>query len=218
MGLAKLRKPYFRFIAQLAKSGRGYKMSKKKQRINWSLLNKITYAALVFMVIFLALVTFISALNIKGGLRILSIQSGSMAPSLPAGSVIVIKGAQDYNVGDVVTYVREGTPQAKSAITTTHRITEIKKADEGTFYVTKGDLNSSADGEPINKDRVLGKVFWAMPFLGYLISFVRSPVGFLALIVIPATLIVYSEILFIKNQLFAKNRLRKDFFTKRIYV
>lgn len=192
-------------------------MSKKKQEINWSLLNKIAYAALVFMVIFLALVTFISALNIKGGLRIFSIQSGSMAPGMPAGSVVVIKGAQDYQAGDIITYVREETPQEKSAITMTHRITEIKEADEGTFYVTKGDFNSTSDGEPINKDRVLGKVFWAMPYLGYLISFVQSPVGFLALIVIPATLIVYSEILFIKNQLFSKNRLRK-FFIKRIYV
>ena len=217
MGLAKLRNRLKIRLAQLAKSGRIPNMSKKKQKINWNLLSRITYVIVVFMVVFLASITFISALNIKGGLKILSIQSGSMAPSLPAVSVVVIMGAQDYQVGDVITYVREGSPQTKSVISTTHRITEIKKADEGTFYVTKGDFNSTSDGEPINKDRVLGKVFWAMPYFGYLISFVQNPIGFLCLVVIPATLIVYSEILVIKNQLFSKNRLRKALI-QRIYV
>ncbi len=171
----------------------------KKRYVKWfKRARNIAYwlilAALGLVAIFVAL----SAFNIPGGWKLFTVQSGSMQPAIKTGSLVVVKQAPDYAVGDVITFRREKTP-------TTHRIQSI----EDGMIKTKGDANDAPDSEPVNRSQIIGKVILAAPYLGYPVSFAKSKQGFLLLIVIPATLIVYSEILNIKNEIIKIRKLRK---------
>lgn len=114
------------------------------------------------------------------GYKYLVVLTGSMAGEKPdcfdAGSLVIIKecDVSEYNVGDIITF------QTGSDITTTHRIIEEKN---GTF-ITKGDSNNIADTSPVTPDKIEGKVIYAIPNIGYIMQFIRSPIGMIALIAI----------------------------------
>lgn len=140
--------------------------------------------------------------NIPKGYKLYTVQSGSMEPSIRVGSIVLIKAEEKYNQGDIITYKSESDRNnPKPQITTTHRIVSLEEKDEGVFYKTKGDANNSADASLIDKDLVLGKVIFSLPFAGYVASFSQTPLGLITLVVIPATLIVYNEFINIKNEI-----------------
>jgi len=86
------------------------------------------------------------------------------------------------------------------ATTVTHRIVEVKTEEDQVSYITKGDANQSPDMDPRPKDMIVGKVVYGLPYLGFPVGFAKTQTGFIALIVIPATIIIYSEILKIKQE------------------
>lgn len=46
----------------------------------------------------------------------------------------------------------------------------------------------------MKKENVIGKLILTIPYIGYIGNFVRTPIGFILLIVIPATLLIIIEI------------------------
>ena len=94
--------------------------------------------------------------------------TGSMSPDIEPNDVVVCRKQSDYAVGDVITFQSEGS-------SVTHRI--IAADEEG--YRTKGDANNTADGLPIKKTFVTGKVIFVIPKVGAVIGFVRTPLGIL---------------------------------------
>ena len=114
----------------------------------------------------------------------------------------MIRPFDKYQKGDVITFKAERDRLIKSPkYTTTHRVDEVKKdKDDEVEYITKGDANKTPDSESVKKDLVLGKAILAVPLLGFPISFAKTQVGLIVLIVIPATLIIYSEALNIKKE------------------
>jgi hypothetical protein len=103
-------------------------------------------------------------------------------------------------------------------LTTTHRIYEVKIEDGKEQYITKGDANDAPDSVPTSKDLVLGKTIFSIPLLGYPVSFAKTREGLIILVVIPATIIVYSEAITIKNEaakLLAERRKRKLTLTEK---
>lgn len=151
------------------------------------------YLVLVFLSL-VAILVAVSALNIPDGYKLYTVQSGSMQPTISVGSLVIVKPVNDYKLEDIVTYQKED-------FTTTHRIQEIKTENDTTFYITKGDANDASDSEPVFSNQVLGKVIFSLPFLGRPVAFAKTQTGFIFLIVIPATLIIYSEILVIKKEI-----------------
>ena len=151
------------------------------------------YFALVFLIT-VAILVAVSALNIPGGYKLYTVQSGSMQPAISVGSLIIVKPFSQYNLEDIVTYQKED-------FTTTHRIQEIKKENDTTLYITKGAANEAPDSEPIFSNQILGKTIFSLPFLGRPVAFAKTQTGFIFLIVIPATIIIYSEIVTIKQEI-----------------
>jgi signal peptidase I len=121
------------------------------------------------------------------------ILSGSMAPALPVGSVVITQKQDRYAAGDIITFLRPGEKTAVS-----HRIVQINDKHE---IITKGDANKTPDNGTVGQANVTGKVFFAIPYLGYIVEFAKSPKGFLALIVIPATIIIYEELKKVRSEL-----------------
>lgn len=117
--------------------------------------------------------------------------SGSMEPSIKAGSIVGVKEKDKYEKGDVITVMIDNNPNN----TYTHRIVEEKEDS----YVTKGDANSTNDADPAFKDSILGSVFIHIPLIGYIINFAKQPEGFIIMIVIPAILIISLELNTVKE-------------------
>lgn len=84
------------------------------------------------------------------GYSALSVGSGSMRDALEVNDLVIIKKTEDYEVGDIVTYLRED-----ENIPTTHRIVGI--APDGKF-ITKGDANNTNDRFPVGEEEILGEV------------------------------------------------------------
>ena len=125
--------------------------------------------------------------------KLFVVMSGSMEPTIKTGSVVVIKPQNDYFKGDIVTFQN----LTKSKTTVTHRIIEAS----GSAYITKGDANKTADTSELRKGQILGKEILAVPLIGYVINFAKTQVGLIILIVIPAVIIVYNELLNIKKEI-----------------
>ena len=166
------------------------------KKINLKIIGKIIYFIIVSCLVFLTGLFALSSFNLNNGLRVFTVQSGSMEPLLHTGGIVIIKKMEKYSDHDVVTYKIRGTSDTAS-----HRIVETITNDKNeTHFRTKGDANSDPDGELISPVNVIGKVIFSLPLLGFPISFARTQLGFLLIIIIPATIIIYSELLTIKNE------------------
>lgn len=142
-----------------------------------------------------------TALDLPYGFKALTVLSGSMEPKVKTGGVVFIRRANFYKVGDVITFGKQGS----SELPTTHRIIEIIKGKE-TFYKTKGDANSLADGLEVANSEVRGKVFFSIPYLGYITQMVKQPKWFFVFVILPASTLIYGEILNIVSEI---GRLRR---------
>ena len=123
------------------------------------------------------------------GYQVRIVESGSMAPTIPTGSAIILRSGSEYRVGDVVTFRRNGVEGV-----TTHRIIAIEETVDGSAYVTQGDANNVPDRQPLVREDIFGKVLWHIPYLGFVISGIRTPTGFVILIVLPVLYLVYGEV------------------------
>jgi len=166
----------------------------------------IGYYSLLTMLIFLVVLFACSMLPISGNYKMMTVLSGSMEPAIKTGSIVVSKSFNDYKIGEVITFKNDGGGD----IPTTHRIVEMEVAKGVPIYTTKGDANNAADGKRIYKKQIIGKVVLNIPFLGYAINFVKKPIGFLLVIIIPAGIIIIDEIKKIYKEVKGKKKNEED--------
>ena len=182
----------------------------KKKRSKVKIIGNTIYWLFIGTLLLFAGLTVFSKLEAPGGFRVYTVQSGSMEPAVRAGGIVVVKSVNTYQAGDVITFY----PDANNTKTppTTHRIVEVHDNE----LLTKGDANEDNDREAITKSQVLGKVFITFPYLGYVINFSRTQMGFIVLIVIPAVLIVYSELGNIKKEILGLKNKKQTIVTTRV--
>ncbi len=121
-----------------------------------------------------------------GDTRYEPVFSGSMEPAIAVGGIVVIKPVdpETLKIGDIICF----TLTEPTSIT--HRIINI--TDQG--FITKGDANEDPDQWIVKKENVIGKAILTIPFIGYIGYFVRTPTGFILLILLPASVIIIMEI------------------------
>jgi len=150
---------------------------------------KIIYYIFVGLLALIALLLIVSAFPITGNFKVLTVLSGSMEPAIHTGSIVAVKPAGDYKIGDIITF----GPYSKTQAPVTHRIAEIKVVGGQPVYITKGDANNAADTREIAKKDIVGKVLFSLPYVGYAVGAAKKPVGFMLIIVVPAVIIIYDE-------------------------
>lgn len=155
---------------------------------------KIFTGLLWLFVIFFATLAILTILNLPGNYRIFSVQTGSMEPSIKTGSVVFTKKSDSYKIGDVITF------QTREERIVTHRITEEVKDGTITSFIVKGDANDAPDSDAVPLYNVIGRVLFAIPFVGFLVSFLKTPLGIVTLVVIPTTILVWEEINKLKQE------------------
>lgn len=143
----------------------------------------------VILLVALALLLVAARLPIPGNYKVFTVISGSMEPALKIGSMIVSAPAKDYQIGDIVTFGEI----SDTKVPTTHRIHDIKIVDGALVYITKGDANKTPDGREVPQSEVFGKVLFSVPYLGYVLGFLRQPIGFTLAIALPAAVIIFGE-------------------------
>lgn len=163
--------------------------------------NKVYWLIFICLIV-ISLLAMLSEFGIPKQNQILVVQSGSMEPAIKTGSIVIVQPNNNYSKGDIITFKKIIAVDANTRRLQliTHRIWDVKKVKEGITYITKGDANKSPDMESINKDYVIGKVAFSVPYIGYPVGFAKTQNGFILLIVIPATIIIYSELVNIKNE------------------
>lgn len=119
------------------------------------------------------------------GLRMLSVKTDSMYPTIKPGDLIFaveVKNPSDLKVDDIITYwtVIDG----KRALNT-HRIHAIYDQDGSPLFATMGDNNPTADPLNVHQSNIVGKYIGRVSGVGKFIEFVQSEVGFLIVVVIP---------------------------------
>ena len=141
--------------------------------------------------VILAMVFFFLAPHLLG-MNFFTIYGGSMMPTIPIGSVVAVKSveASTIKVGDIITF-RTGTEADKVV---THRVIEVSNDSGALSFRTTGDSNANPDGNAVLAENVVGKVWFHVPFLGYLSSFVTTRLGFILLIVVPGIFIISLEV------------------------
>lgn len=106
------------------------------------------------------------------GYKAFYIESGSMSPSIPQGSMVLEKKVdfEDISEGDVLTFKNDTETEYF-----THRVIAIDKANK--MFTTKGDANDEADPKETSNYFVEGRVDFSIPLIGYLMSFLKSTTG-----------------------------------------
>lgn len=110
------------------------------------------------------------------GVDIYYVRSGSMEPKYPTGSLLYITGVDPDTlaVDDVITF------QKTETVTATHRIIELVPDGNDPSIIrfrTKGDNNKVIDETLVDKDAVVGKAVFCIPYLGYLAAYIQQPPG-----------------------------------------
>jgi signal peptidase I len=164
-------------------------------------INKILVIAgnvILFLILIVGIMIGYTLLPIKDNYKILVVTSGSMEPDIKTGSLAVIKPSNEYSVGDIISFSRANSSEKKDL--TTHRITEIVEDEGEIYYRTKGDANEAEDRNLISKDQIVGRYYFSIALLGYLIKYLKTLPGLVLIIIIPATIIIYEEIKKIRQE------------------
>ena len=122
------------------------------------------------------------------GYQVRLVATGSMIPTMPIGAAVFVEKAAQYAPGEIITFERPG-----ERIPTTHRIVSDEVQSGVIYYTTKGDANDAPDQLLIAQPDVIGRVFLSVPYLGYILDFVRKPLGFMLLIGVPFLAVLIEE-------------------------
>lgn len=148
---------------------RGIRRSRGLGRALWIGLSGGVFALVVLLALAAVVVPKAS------GATPLTILTSSMEPSLPPGTLIVVKPepVTRIAVGDVLTYqIRPGRPDVVS-----HRVVHVTlESDGGRTFTTKGDNNSAAD-PVVLPAQVRGVLWYSIPLLGYVSTFAAGADG-----------------------------------------
>ena len=125
-----------------------------------------------------------------------TIVSPSMVPTINVLDVVVtmrVNSPEDLEKGDIITF--NSTDYRYSGVLVTHRIVDIEKTTSGEYlYTTKGDNNNTQDSSRISFDEIYGRVLFRIPKIGYIQYYLSSILGWVAIIIVPAVMIIGYDI------------------------
>ena len=122
-----------------------------------------------------------------GGIRMLTVLSGSMRPALEPGDIIIIKDNTNIVEGDIITF-------KSNNLIITHRVVDVTSGKGGFVYKTKGDNNNVADKILIEREDIQGEYLFRIPYLGYIMEFFRSRLGIMIIVTIIGLLVIFEVI------------------------
>lgn len=133
---------------------------------------RLVLRSLVWLVLAVGLGTLVAVVLVPRimGWVPLTVLSGSMEPTFPAGSQVVVEpveGMTDANsleVGAVVTFM----PRPDDSTLVTHRIVDkVWRQDGAAVFTTRGDANNITDEWELTYKQIRGEVRYHVPYVGH---------------------------------------------------
>ncbi len=144
----------------------------------WVALQTFLWAALLILLV-------MSVLPRVSPYDVLVVRGGSMVPTIPTGSVVIVDRADRVpRVGGIATF------NDPSGELVTHRIVAI----DGARIVTKGDANQGPDITERAPSDLVGSVVVGIPFAGYVLYTLRQPLVFFILLLGTAGFLIAGEL------------------------
>ncbi|MBW2673008.1 MAG: signal peptidase I [Deltaproteobacteria bacterium] len=135
----------------------------------------------LFVVVVLAFAGGVAFLFLSPDYEPIVVRSESMKPTLMMGDVALIGPLRgEVEPGMIICYRHDGQ-------LVTHRVHSI---EGGGIITTKGDALADPDPWIVIPEEIEGVCFLRIPYLGYLSAFVRTPVGWGILIIVPALALI----------------------------
>lgn len=131
------------------------------------------------------------------GFQFLIEKSDSMAKSIKTNDLIIIKEQNNYNKGDIISFL------SSDGSLITHRIINEKN----NCFVTKGDNNIAEDKDLVCDD-IKGKVLTNLSGVGGILYFVSSTTGVLSILLVIVILIMID--VFVNKLIIKKNSINKE--------
>ena len=165
-----------------------YKHIKRDDSMNKSTKFILKLISNLIVIIAVALAILLVGLKFTG-LQIYTVISGSMEPTYHVGSLIYVKKVDPstLKIKDPITF------ELSDKTIATHRIVEIVKDEENPNiykFRTKGDANENVDANLVEPNKVLGKAYFTVPYLGYLATYIQSYPGNMVAICTAIALII----------------------------
>lgn len=124
----------------------------------------------------------------------LTVATGSMGSSVPAGSQVVVeplhgaRGVARVSPGDVVTFL----PRPNDPTLVTHRVVRVDRSGAAPRLVTKGDANNVADPWRVGGQQLRGVVRYHVPYAGYLTNLLNRDQKRAGVLAVASLLLLYA--------------------------
>ena len=180
------------------------------------ILNTVINVIMVLAIIVAAVCTYVSYVSTSGngvpsilGIRVFSIQTESMYPTLEPGDLIFGKGVKDSSeleVDDIITY---WTVINGERVLNTHRIVGIYDGGNHLIFETQGDNNTSADPLTVHESEVVAQYNGKkIDGLGKVFDYLQTSTGFLLVVVLPVAIFFLYHLIQFFRVLFEYNNVK----------
>lgn len=175
------------------------KQEKKENKVIKVISNTLF---IIFMLVMIFFISITAQSRLTGsepsilGHRIYIVESGSMLPALKIDSMLIVKevAPNEIQIGDIVSYYTNNTDTR-----VTHRVVDIQ--DNGNTFITRGDANNADDPNPLDKERLIGKVIFPIPFVGMIFRTLSKPISIVVLIIVGIGWILIPMLMMKKNKI-----------------
>lgn len=161
----------------------------------WWVKSVVSWLLLIAMVGILALTIVIPRIT---GSTPYTVLTGSMEPTYSPGTLIVVKptDATSLGIGDAITFQWEsGKPDV-----VTHRIISVQYSAKGELrFTTQGDANRAPDERPVVPEQIRGKVWYSVPYAGYVNNYITGKQRSALLVVVVGGLLIYAVYMFVSS-------------------
>ena len=120
------------------------------------------------------------------GFKFLNILTGSMTPTMPVNTVVVVKKIpiDQVELGDVITF-KMGDSNV------THRVVEINNSNRNTVLYTQGDAaQNQGSRDTVTEDNFVGVVVFHIPYLGVLLNLIKDNIIIITVCIVLALFII----------------------------
>lgn len=118
---------------------------------------------------FIVIILLVGLISGRFMFGLIGIGSESMTPTIDKGDAVLYKQVKEdqLEVGDILVF----NSGSKIII---HRLVEIKKDGDKTYYITKGDANNGNDSLNLTIDNIKGKVLFKIKYIAYPSLFLKD--------------------------------------------
>ena len=155
--------------------------------------NAVVYAAGLLMAAIILPLFIFSFPSVLGAEGAYVVQTGSMEPEIPTGSIILVYSEEPENIeeGDVIAFYSKVNDRF---VRITHRVVDRSWTGERYIYRTKGDALQFSDRQWVPEENVIGEVRYTSTVFGLLIRTYRDRNIFFGGMIIISSLIIIDRI------------------------